>query len=111
MLRHACFMTTRWFLSMVIVASLASASNTQADDAEKKPATSPRDFSKLPFNTWVKLSPLADTPVSPRLGYEGACVWNSVDKVMIRYGGHNQGGGGEQNAEVWTFEPRTAVWK
>ena len=25
-----------------------------------------------PINTWVKLTPLADAPVSPRLGYEGA---------------------------------------
>ena len=27
---------------------------------------------------------------------------------MIRYGGHNQGGGGEQGSEIWTFDPRTA---
>ena len=25
---------------------------------------------------------------------------------VIRWGGHNQGGGGEQNAETWTFDPR-----
>jgi hypothetical protein len=61
-------------------------------------------------NTWVKRSPLADTPPSPRLGYEGACVWDSKHRVLIRYGGHNQGGGGEQHAEVWTFDPITAKW-
>lgn len=64
----------------------------------------------LPPNTWVKLSPLTNTPPSPRLGYEGACVWDAKHQVMIRYGGHNQGGGGEQHSEVWTFEPRTAKW-
>lgn len=64
----------------------------------------------LPPNSWVKLSPLANTPPSPRLGYEGACVWDSKHRVMIRYGGHNQGGGGEQHSEMWTFDPLTATW-
>jgi hypothetical protein len=63
-----------------------------------------------PPNTWVKRSPLADTPVSPRLGYEGACVWDGKHRVIIRYGGHNQGGGGEQGAEVWIYDPMTAKW-
>lgn len=70
-----------------------------------------RDFATLPLNTWVKLSPLADTPPSPRLGYEGACVWDAKHEVMIRYGGHNQGGGGEQGSEIWTFDPRIARWQ
>jgi len=64
----------------------------------------------LPLNTWVKLSPLTNTPPSPRLGYEGACAWDSRHRVLIRYGGHNQGGGGEQHSEVWTFDPLTAKW-
>ena len=63
-----------------------------------------------PLNTWVKLSPLPDTPPSPRLGYEGACVWDSKHHVVIRYAGHNQGGGGEQHSEVWAFDPLTATW-
>lgn len=61
-------------------------------------------------NTWVKRTPLAETPVSPRLGYEGACVWDNKHRVILRYGGHNQGGGGEQGSEVWTYEPLTAKW-
>ena len=61
-------------------------------------------------NTWVKRSPLADTPTSPRLGYEGACVWDNSHRLFIRYGGHNQGGGGAQYSEVWTFDPLTAKW-
>src|SRR4029453_7532059 len=63
-----------------------------------------------PSNTWIKRSPLPDGPVSPRMGYEGACVWDSRHRLLIRYGGHNQGGGGEQGAEVWTWNPYTAAW-
>jgi hypothetical protein len=59
------------------------------------PAALP-DVLSQPANTWVKRTPLSTTPVSPRLGYEGACVWDSRHRVVIRYGGHNQGGGGEQ---------------
>jgi len=69
-----------------------------------------KSLSDLPPNTWHKLSPLENTPTSPRLGYEGACVWDAKHQVMIRYGGHNQGGGGEQGSEIWTFDPRTAKW-
>lgn len=61
-------------------------------------------------NTWVKRSPLESTPPSPRLGYEGACVWDNLRRVLIRYGGHNQGGGGEQGSEIWLFEPISARW-
>jgi hypothetical protein len=67
-------------------------------------------FRRHPVNTWVKRSPTANSPVSPRLGYEGACVWDSRHKLLVRYGGHNQGGGGEQGAEVWAFDPFTARW-
>jgi hypothetical protein len=63
-----------------------------------------------PPNVWVKLSPLPGGPPSPRLGYEGACAWDAKHRILIRYGGHNQGGGGEHHWEVWTFDPRTAVW-
>lgn len=61
-------------------------------------------------NTWVKRSPLENTPPSPRLGYEGACVWDNLRHVLIRYGGHNQGGGGEQGSELWLFDPVSARW-
>jgi hypothetical protein len=69
-----------------------------------------QDTLPQPPNTWIKRTPVADTPVSPRLGYEGACVWDPVRRLIIRYGGHNQGGGGEQGSEVWTYEPLTAKW-
>lgn len=46
-------------------------------------ASQPADFVQ-PTNTWVKRSPLAQTPASPRLGYEGACVWDSRRHLLIR---------------------------
>jgi len=61
-------------------------------------------------NTWVKRSPLGETPPCPRLGYEGACAWDNEHKLFIRYGGHDQGGGGPQYSEIWTFDPFTANW-
>ena len=61
-------------------------------------------------NTWVKRSPLPSRPPSPQLGYEGACVWDNRHRLLLRYGGHNQGGGGEQGSEMWTFDPLTARW-
>lgn len=73
-------------------------------------ADEPAPLLTQPANTWVKRSPLPDGPVSPRLGYEGACIWDVRHELLVRYGGHNQGGGGEQGAEVWTFDPRTAKW-
>ncbi len=68
------------------------------------------DLARQEPNTWVKRSPLADTPPSPRLGYESSLGYDPKAKVLIRWGGHNQGGGGEQNAETWTFDPLTARW-
>jgi hypothetical protein len=63
-----------------------------------------------PANTWVKRSPLKSTPPSPMLGYEGSFGYDPANKRLIRWAGHNQGGGGEQNAETWTFDPVTARW-
>jgi len=65
----------------------------------------------LDVNTWVKISPLKGGPTSPSLGYECAIGWDQVNKRLIRWGGHNQGGGGEQNSEIWTFDPLTRKWE
>lgn len=73
-------------------------------------ADEPNAISAHPENTWIKLTPLPEGPVSPRMGYEGACVWDNRHRLLVRYGGHNQGGGGEQGAEVWTFNPISAEW-
>lgn len=61
-------------------------------------------------NTWVKRSPLKDGPVSPGMGYETSLGYDPAARLVIRWGGHNQGGGGEQNAETWTYDPTTAKW-
>lgn len=61
-------------------------------------------------NLWVKRGPLEHTPVSPRLSYETSYGYDPVAKRLIRFAGHNQGGGGEQNAEVWTLDPLSLKW-
>jgi hypothetical protein len=62
-------------------------------------------------NTWVKRSPLRGGPVSPGMGYEASLAYDPAARRVIRWGGHNQGGGGEQNAELWVYDPRTARWQ
>src|SRR4051812_30569148 len=78
--------------------------------AADEPARVPDLKSQEP-NTWVKRSPLAGGPVSPGLGYEAALAYDPLACRVIRFGGHNQGGGGEQNAETWTFDPVSAKWE
>jgi hypothetical protein len=59
---------------------------------------------------WVKRSPVKDGPPSPGMGYETSLGYDPVARRLIRWGGHNQGGGGEQNAETWIFHIATARW-
>jgi hypothetical protein len=61
-------------------------------------------------NTWVKRSPLKEGPLSPGMGYETSLGYDPRARKVIRWGGHNQGGGGEQNAETWVYDPATAEW-
>ena len=74
------------------------------------PSADPAPPDQAP-NTWVKRAPLPGGPPSPGLGYEGAFAWDAKNRRVIRFAGHNQGGGGEQNAETWTFDPLTAKWE
>jgi hypothetical protein len=60
--------------------------------------------------TWVKRSPVKDGPPSPGMGYEASLGYDPVSRRVLRWGGHNQGGGGEQNAELWAYEPATNRW-
>jgi hypothetical protein len=62
-------------------------------------------------NTWVKRSPLKGAPPSPGLGYEASLAYDPVHHKVIRWGGHNQSGGGEQNAETWVLDPLTLKWE
>ena len=93
------------FLAVVAIVLPLLARGSGFSLGAEPPAITPQ-----PTNVWIKRSPLPDGPVSPRLGYEGACVWDRRHQLLIRYGGHNQGGGGEQGAEVWTWDPSTAKW-
>jgi hypothetical protein len=69
----------------------------------------PGSLSQAP-NTWVKRSPLKVGPPSPGMGYETSLGYDPQARQIIRWGGHNQGGGGEQNAETWAFDPVSAKW-
>jgi hypothetical protein len=62
-------------------------------------------------NTWVKRSPLPGAPPSPGMGYEASLGWDPKARRVIRWAGHNQSGGGEQNAETWVLDPVTAKWE
>jgi hypothetical protein len=93
--------TDSWLTMMAITALSAARVVAQPDVLTER---------SNPANSWVKRTPSPLAPVSPRLGYEGACVWDGNHRVVIRYGGHNQGGGGEQGSEVWTCDPLTAKW-
>jgi len=70
------------------------------------------DDSSHPVMQWVKQHPQpgAKNP-SPRLGYEASYGYDPQTRLLIRYGGHNQGGGGEQNSEVWTYDLDRDLWK
>ncbi len=97
---------TRFHRAFLRVVAVLSLSVNMAVDA----SAAPPDLQSQTPNIWVKRTPLPDAPPSPRLGYEGACVWDRRHQLVVRYGGHNQGGGGEQGAEVWTFDLATAKW-
>jgi hypothetical protein len=62
-------------------------------------------------NTWVKRSPLKGGPPSPGMGYEASLGYDPSARRVIRFGGHNQGGGGEQNAETWVLDPLRMRWE
>jgi hypothetical protein len=75
--------------------------------ASALPAASRDDVPEQAPNTWVKHSATPDAPVSPPMGYESPWGYDPHARMLICWGGHNQGGGGEQNAEMWTLNPRT----
>jgi hypothetical protein len=45
------------------------------------------------------------------MGYEASLAYDPLAQRVLRWGGHNQGGGGEQNAELWAFDPVSARWE
>lgn len=94
--RKNCHLVAVWVLA------LASAGANGADEPH-------------PLLTWVKRHPAASAGAkgakpSPRLGYETTYGYDPARRLLIRYGGHNQGGGGEQNSEVWTYDLDRDRW-
>jgi len=61
-------------------------------------------------DTWVKRSPIPEGPPSPKLGYEASLDYDVKNKKIIRHGGHNQGGGGEQGFETWVYDIAEGTW-
>jgi hypothetical protein len=59
--------------------------------ASALPAASRDDVPEQAPNTWVKRSPAPDAPVSPRMGYESSWGYDPCARMLIRWGGHNQG--------------------
>jgi len=107
-------MRTQWMTALLIAVTLVLpvASASPADEAPtKSPAmTPPIDFADHPLKTWVKRTPGPGAPPNPRMGYETSYGWDPQRKILIRWGGHNQGGGGEQNAETWHYDPVKNTW-
>src|SRR5688572_27152615 len=64
-----------------------------------------------PTMKWVKRHPLpeAKNPI-PKLGYETSFGYDPTTRLLIRYGGHNQSGGGEQGSETWTYNLDRDLW-
>ncbi|MFO0906411.1 MAG: hypothetical protein U0939_25625 [Pirellulales bacterium] len=92
------------------VLSLLLSASSLAFCAAPPVQAAPPSLVDQPPNTWVLRTPLAGGIPSPRLGYEGACVWAPRAGRLVRYGGHNQGGGGEQGAEVWSCDLESGRW-
>jgi hypothetical protein len=71
----------------------------------------PAASDELKDNTWSKLTPVPGGPPSPGMGYETSLGYDPRASRLLRWGGHNQGGGGEQNAEMWALDPVTGKWE
>jgi len=101
-------MRIRAVASIVAVGSLfLPALAAQAAEASAAP---PIDLAGHPPMTWIKRTPRPGAPPNPRMGYEASMGWDAANGIVIRWGGHNQGGGGEQNFETWHYDPIRNTW-
>ncbi|KKM03770.1 hypothetical protein LCGC14_1771100 [marine sediment metagenome] len=98
-------------LVLLLLVSLGIVSACAPTNAEVTPDRTPRiDLANQPDMTWIKRTPGPGTPPNPRMGYESSYGWDAANGFIIRWGGHNQGGGGEQNAETWHYDPIANTW-
>lgn len=89
---------SRWAFLAALLGSCAAGTARAADPPH-------------PAMKWVKRHPRPDAKtLSPRMGYETSYGYDWLRGRLIRYGGHNQGGGGEQNSEVWVYDLAADVW-
>lgn len=99
---------SRQLLTLVAVSLLAAMFHSNLSAEPPKPATvgaGDLDPAAVKPGVWYKRTPIEGAPRNPQMGYEGAWAWDPYDRVILRWGGHNQGGGGEQNSEMWAYDP------
>ena len=102
-------MMQRAIIGCLIIAALLPAA-VRAGDVANPNMAPPIDLKSHPVMTWIKRTPGPGAPPSPRMGYESSWGWNAKQGILIRWGGHNQGGGGEQNFETWHYDPIRNTW-
>lgn len=95
---------------LLLLATGTVAARAGAEGGAKPAGTAPLDLKNHPEMTWIKRTPVNGAPPNPRMGYESSYGWDAANGVIIRWGGHNQGGGGEQNAETWHYDPIANTW-
>ncbi|MCG3177949.1 MAG: hypothetical protein BIFFINMI_00272 [Phycisphaerae bacterium] len=61
-------------------------------------------------NSWVLRSPLPGGPPSPHMGYESSMCYDPANHRLIRWGGHDPGGGGPQLSETWAYDLDAGTW-
>ncbi|MCG3179522.1 MAG: hypothetical protein BIFFINMI_01858 [Phycisphaerae bacterium] len=96
---------------LMAVADAATPSAVEGPGEAATVGAGPLDPAAVKPGVWYKRTPLPGSPKNPRMGYEGAWAYDPYAKVILRWGGHNNGGGGEQNSEMWVYNPVSNVFK
>ncbi len=97
--------------AILIPAMAAAAACSAGEPAASEAAPAAPSIAEQAPDTWVKRSPVPGGPGSPRLGYESSWDYDPAAGKMIRWGGHDPGGGGPQLTETWAYEVRTGKWE
>lgn len=99
--------------SAIAALALLCAAGLFAADGDPAPAAPAKPLEEgHPVKKWVKQHPVEGRmkKPSPRMGYETSYGYDLESRLLVRYGGHNQGGGGEQGSDVWTYDLDTDTW-
>ncbi|HOX07211.1 MAG TPA: fibronectin type III domain-containing protein [Planctomycetota bacterium] len=96
----------------VLICGLLAGSGAAAEGPpDQASPTAPPSLADQAPNTWVKRSPVPGGPGSPRLGYEASWDYDPAAGKMIRWGGHDPGGGGPQLTETWAYDVKAGKWE